>query len=333
MLPGLWNTMEPIKMEKFRIAIVGLGATGTVLAAAILGRDPETILVGRSSNIGKTILNDGIKVSGEISYSVPVKNYCASIRDLERYSPNLIFISTKTCDLARVIDELATVCKSGTKIVSTHNGLGTEDLIADRFGANAAFRMSLNFGVARTGPGEVNTAFFNPPNHLGAVVPENFQTGQKIADLFTSEGLSTLYVDDIKLHVWKKMVMKCTMASICAVTDKTIKEALHFPPTREIADACFKEIVTVAAAKGYHLGENDINQAVAYLEKAGVHKDSMCADIERCKPTEIDFLGGKVVSYAREAGISVPFFTTMTNLVKSLESNYLGEHSHRDRHP
>ena len=68
---------------------------------------------------------------------------------------------------------------------------------------------------------------------------------------------------------------------------------------------------------------NDINQAVAYLEKAGVHKDSMCADIEHRKPTEIGFLGGKVVAYAREAGISVPFLTTMTNLVKALESSYL----------
>ena len=78
----------------------------------------------------------------------------------------------------------------------------------------------------------------------------------------------------------------------------------------------------VAAAKGYDLGENYISQAVAYLEEAGVHKDSMCTDIENRRPTEIDFLGGKVVAYARAAGISVPFYTTMTNLVKALESNY-----------
>jgi 2-dehydropantoate 2-reductase len=185
--------------------------------------------------------------------------------------------------------------------------------------------MSLNLGVARIGPGQVKAAFFNPPNHLGALIPENHKVGEDIAGLFTDAGLDTAYVDDIKLHVWKKMVMKCTMASICAVTDKTIRGALHFPPTREIADACFKEIVTVAAAKGYDLGENYIKQAVAYLEEAGVHKDSMCADIENRKPTEISFLGGKVVAYAREAGISVPFFTTMTNLVKALESNYYHE--------
>jgi len=309
-------------MKTYRIAMVGLGATGAVLAAALLRKDPRTILVIRSHGMKKTIVKDGIRVSGEISFSVPVEKYCSSIQDLGKYSPNLIFISTKTCDLARVLDELATVYKPGTKVVSTHNGLGTEDLIAEWFGADSAFRMSLNFGVARIGPGQVKAAFFNPPNHLGALIPENHKVGEDIAGLFTDAGLETVYVEDIKLHVWKKMVMKCTMASICAVTDKTIKEALNFPPTREIADACFKEVVTVAAAKGYDLGDNDIKQAVAYLEEAGVHKDSMCADIENRKPTEIDFLGGKVVAYAREAGISVPFYTTMTNLVKALESNY-----------
>ena len=309
-------------MGKYRIAIVGLGATGTVLAAALLCKDPETVLVDRLNGMGKTLVKDGIRVSGEISYRVPVENFCDSIQDLEKYNPNLIFISTKTYDLALVLDELAMVFKPGSKIVSTHNGLGTEDLIAERFGADSAFRMSLNFGVSLKGFGEVTAAFHNPPNYIGAVIPQNHSFGENIADLFTNAGLETVYVDDIKLNVWKKMVMKCTMASICAVTDKTIKEALHFPPTREIADACFEEILSVASAKGYDLGENYIRQAVAYLEEAGVHKDSMCADIENRKPTEIDFLGGKVVAYAREAGISVPFYTTMTNLVKALESKY-----------
>ncbi len=49
----------------------------------------------------------------------------------------------------------------------------------------------------------------------------------------------------------------------------------------------------------------------------------MCQDIVNKTPTEIDFLGGKVVEYAREMGIPVPFYTTMTNLVKAIEDNYL----------
>jgi len=97
--------------------------------------------------------------------------------------------------------------------------------------------------------------------------------------------LDTDFVDDIKFHVWKKMVMKCTMASICAVTNKTIKEALEFGPTKEIADACFKEALAVARAVGYDIGEDYLEQAVNYLMKAGIHRDSMCFDIENKAPT------------------------------------------------
>jgi 2-dehydropantoate 2-reductase len=119
------------------------------------------------------------------------------------------------------------------------------------------------------------------------------------------------------------MVMKCTMASICAVTDRTIKEALTFPPTREIADACFQQALAVAKAKGYDLGKDYLNQALGYLENVGAHKDSMCADVANKTPTEIDFLGGKVVEYGRERRVPTPFYTAMTTLVKELEDKYL----------
>jgi 2-dehydropantoate 2-reductase len=154
------------------------------------------------------------------------------------------------------------------------------------------------------------------------LVPENKETGRSIAGLLSEGGLDTEFVDDIKLFVWKKMIVKCTMASICAVTDKTIKDALEFPPTREIAGACFKEIISIAKAKGYDLGEAYLKEALAYLEKVGIHKDSMCFDIANKTRTEIDFLGGKVVEYGRETGIPTPVFSTMTNLVRALEDNY-----------
>jgi 2-dehydropantoate 2-reductase len=187
--------------------------------------------------------------------------------------------------------------------------------------------MSLNFGVSLKGPGQVAMAFFNRPNHLGSLVPENKSLGLRVARILTDSGLDTEFVDDIKRFVWKKMIMKCTMASICAVTDKTIKEALSFPPTREIADGCFREVLAVAKAKGYDLGEDYLKQALAYLEKVGIHKDSMCVDIAQKTPTEIDFLGGKVVDYARELGIATPYYRTMANLVRAMEDSYLKKKS------
>jgi 2-dehydropantoate 2-reductase len=310
-------------MDPHRIAVVGIGATGAVLAAALLSRNPETMLVVRRKDQKESLQIQGITVSGELSYQVRVGNVFEQISDLKKHEPTLVFVCSKTFHLPAIIDALKGIFRPGMKIVSTHNGLGTEDVFAETFGTDAVFRMTLNYGVMMKASCHVATAFFNRPNYLGALVPQNRQLGDKIASLLTAGGLDTECVDDIKFYVWKKMIMKCTMASICAVTDKTIKGALEFPPTREIAEGCFKEVLAIAEAKGYALGEDYLKTALAYLEKVGIHKDSMCVDIANRTPTEIEFLGGKVVEYGKETGISTPYYSTMVNLVRAMESNYL----------
>lgn len=312
-------------MHTFKTAVVGIGATGAVLAAALLKQDPEIMLVDPRPGLGELIREKGLKISGELDYHVPVNHFFEQIEAIKDQRPDLIFVATKTFHLPAVLASLKAIADEGTKIVSTHNGLGTEDLIADAFGPQSAFRMSLNYGVSLKGPCEVEMAFFNRPNHLGAVSPECRDAGLQIAEMLSAGGLDTQFVDDIKLYVWKKMIMKCTMASICAVTDKTIQEALSFPPTREIAETCFQEVLAVAKAKGYDLGKDYLAQAFAYLEKVGIHKDSMCFDIANQTKTEIDFLGGKVVEYGKQTGVPTPCYTTMANLVRAMEDKYLGK--------
>ncbi len=311
-------------MAERRLAVVGIGAIGAVLAAALLDQDQETVLVAPSAAKRQALAEGGIQVSGAFKYQARPRHVCARASDLAAFAPQVIFIATKTFHLATVLDDLAGVVGPDTVLVSCHNGLGTEDVIAERFGARAAMRMSMNYGVAMTGPASVHAAFFNRPNPLGVLEAANRGLGQELAALLTKAGLDTELVEDIKLLVWKKMVMKCTMANICAVTDRTIRGCLEFPPTRQIADTCFAEILAVAKAMGYDLGPGYMTQAFAYLDKVGQHKDSMCVDLANRTRTEIDFLGGKVVEYARKVGVPVPGYEIMTNLVRSLEDGYLG---------
>jgi 2-dehydropantoate 2-reductase len=312
-------------MEDLKIAVVGIGATGAVIAASLLSKNPDVLCVDPMPGLGEKLTKEGIKVSGVISYQVPVRHFYSHASELKDHNPNVIFLSTKTYHLAQALDQLSDVFKPGTKIISTHNGLGPEDVIAEKFGNEAAFRMSLNYGATPKKPGEIETTFWNKPNYLGCLSEENREVGHEIGKLLTDGGLDTELVDDIKLNVWKKMIHKCTLASLCAVTDRSIQEILDFPPMREIADACFKEALAVAKASGYDLGDDYIESSMSYLENVGAHKDSMCQDFLNKTPTEIDFLGGKVVEYGRELGVPTPFFVTMTNLVKSIEDSYLNK--------
>ena len=106
-------------MGQPRIAIIGVGATGTVLAAALLRKYPDTVLVGRNSVVGKKLLSDGIHVSGAISYQTPVKNFILQIEQFGQLKPDIIFLATKTFHLDRILEVLEEVYYPGIKIVST----------------------------------------------------------------------------------------------------------------------------------------------------------------------------------------------------------------------
>lgn len=311
-------------MSGLRPAVIGIGATGAALAAAVLKVHPDAVLAVTSEKSRDSLLAQGIEVEGALQFSAKPQNVVASVAALAEHRPNLIYICTKTFHLDAIVPELARLPHQDFTAVSCHNGLGTEDLLAGALGGDRVLRMTLNYGAALKGPGHAAAAFFNSPNHLGAVTPGGVKMAGEAAALLTEGGLATQLVDDIKFFVWKKMVMKCSMASICAVTDMTIRDALRYPPTREIAFGCFNEAFSVAKALGYDLGEDYLAKAVGYIEEVGIHKDSMCHDIAAGRQTEIDYLGAKVVEYGRELSIPTPHYLVMTNLVRALEKKVLG---------
>lgn len=63
-------------MEKLRSAVIGIGATGPVLAAALLNNNPEEIaLVGHRPELKDKVLQEGITVSGTLNCHQPVTNF------------------------------------------------------------------------------------------------------------------------------------------------------------------------------------------------------------------------------------------------------------------
>ena len=50
-------------MGDHRMAVVGIGATGCVLAAALLDKYPETVLVGHRAEQGEILKKEGAKAA------------------------------------------------------------------------------------------------------------------------------------------------------------------------------------------------------------------------------------------------------------------------------
>jgi 2-dehydropantoate 2-reductase len=93
-------------MKDCRVAVVGIGATGAVLAAALLSRYPDSVLVDPKPGWAESIAKKGITVSGQITCEVRVRHFVSSIEEMKALSPDLIFVCTKTFHLQKVLEEL-----------------------------------------------------------------------------------------------------------------------------------------------------------------------------------------------------------------------------------
>ena len=93
-------------MQQPQIAVIGVGATGTALAAAILSRQPEAILVVRNTGAADSLLARGMRVSGAVRFQCRPTHVVSEIKALERLNPDFIFLATKTFHLDQVFKEL-----------------------------------------------------------------------------------------------------------------------------------------------------------------------------------------------------------------------------------
>jgi 2-dehydropantoate 2-reductase len=95
-------------------------------------------------------------------------------------------------------------------------------------------------------------------------------------------------------------------------------QAMRDPIIFQIVDLLVKEGVQVARANEISLGWDYYPYCMGYMKGAGDHKPSMLADVEAGRLTEVDFINGKLVAYAEQAGIDAPYNRMITALVKAL---------------
>ena len=118
--------------------------------------------------------------------------------------------------------------------------------------------------------------------------------------------------------VWEKTILNASLSALCAVGRMTIKEAMSHSDTVELTEQVIEEAVEVAAAEKIMFDDDFIRKCLRYLHKAGNHFPSLAVDLLNNRPTEIDYMNGKIVEYGRKHYIRTSLNLTFTNMVKAM---------------
>ncbi len=302
-----------------RVCIIGCGSIGS-LYAAHLARVAEVWAFVRRPEHARALNERGLQVTGTHDFHVSLR---ASHDPPALPEFDLGIVSSKATQTAEALGPVAHLFRNGA-ILSSQNGLGSEEIIAD-LAKTYVIRGTTFMSGTRHSDTHVQYEL-DTQTWMGPFEPTKtpFSLVQEAADLINRSGLKAVALQDARPAQWSKLIFNASVNSVAALTE--LPHSFHFAQEAEFSDLghllhdLIEEGKRVASGLGIVLHEDpwEMNKIGAQTD----HPPSMLYDIRHKLKTEVDFLGGAIAREAKRAGIAAPLHTALYRLIKAKEVSW-----------
>jgi 2-dehydropantoate 2-reductase len=313
-------------LERPKVVIAGSGAMGGLFGGLLAEGGLEVVLLDVWREHIVTIARDGLRivgVGGDRTVRVAATADAASIA-----AADVVLIQCKAYATEAAARSIAHLIGGGAVAISFQNGLGNEETIGRLVGAqNVLAGLTAQAGLVEA-PGVVRN-FGDLPTWIGELEGGLSPRAVAIAAAFSRHGLPVQASADIKRDKWKKLLANVSLSAVSGITDLHSMGIMSVPALRPIVFAALDEAAAVAAKVGIELDPAQAREVLNRLTTAegggtGTAKSSLCADLRRRRPTEVDAIYGSVARLGRTHGVPTPTIDILIGLVKGIESTYLG---------
>lgn len=303
-----------------RILVVGLGPVGAILASHFQKAGADVGICDRDKIRMNLVRTEGLVIEGVMSKKNYFKDVYTSVEESKALNPDIIFVCIKTTQLPELMKDIQRLFDSHVPVVCAMNGIDVEKMISREIGESRTMRMVINFAGNLNAPNVTKATFFNPPNYIASTDDSLSHVAEDLAELLNSVLLETKVVDSFGILrcIWEKTILNASLSALCAVGRMTIREAMSNPDTIELVEQIIMEAVEVASLEKIKFDDDFIRKCLRYLNKAGNHFPSLAVDLLNNRPTEIDFMNGKIVEYGRKHYIRTSLNLTFANMVKAM---------------
>lgn len=308
-------------MDKYRIAVIGAGPVGSILAAHLSNVDHEVHLVELQTDLIEAIKEKGIQIVGTEELYSRIDETYHEIDELKGIALDQVYICSKAIDLPVVARQLEALALPDTDYISFQNGIDNERVLAERFSRERVFRTVLNYAGMITRPGVVRMTFFHPPNYVGGMVPDANAKAQVLADLASDAGIETHFSECVQKEAWRKSILNSVLMPVSVTTRLTMSRIMENPQLRSIVEALLVDFLEVARREGYTYEPGFHDAAIEYLSTAGDHKPSMLMDFEAGRPLEIDYLNNRLQAYADKHKVTCSYNEILCAVIHGLLTN------------
>lgn len=306
-----------------KIAIIGVGAMGSVYAALLASGGHEVWAVDVWKEHIEAIREKGLRVegaSGDRTVRINATTNPDDVRDAD-----LVIIATKHDGVVDAAHAALRMAKDDAPILTIQNGLGSAEAIAEIVGYKRIMLGVVGgFGASIKAPGHAHhngMQFVRLGEMDGGLTPRL----EAVAEAWRAGGFKVLTFSDIHKMVWEKLICNVTYSGPCALTGLTVGEAQENPNAWIICAACANEAYQVARAKGIAL---DFDDPIAYVRAFGQKirnaRPSMLLDHLAGRRAEIDNINGAIPREGAKVGVATPVNSIVVALLKAKESTFGG---------
>ena len=129
---------------------------------------------------------------------------------------------------------------------------------------------------------------------------------ESIHHTLASAGIDVELSPDPLQVIWSKFVVLCSIAGITSAARTRIKEFIATSRGLGLFTDAMREVDTVGRAMDISLLGGLVDRQVEFIKGFPDFRNSMHADFDNGRPTELEALNGTVVRMGREAGVPTP---------------------------
>jgi 2-dehydropantoate 2-reductase len=302
-----------------RIAVVGVGAMGSVYAGLLAEAGNEVWALDASEHVVAAIRERGLRVEG--ASGDRVVRIGATSDPSEIGVVDLVVIATKAMHVRDAAVAARPLVARDTVVLPIQNGIGSGDSVAEVLGEERVVAgIAGGFGASVVAPGHAHHHGFELVRigeRHGPVTPRI----EAVAEVWRAAGFTVQAEDDVDRLIWEKLVCNVCFSGTCTVLGLTLGEVMADPNAWRVATGCAVEAYDVARASGVALGfEDPVEHVTAFGRRILGARPSMLLDRLAGRPSEIDVINGAIPPRAAALGLTAPCNETVTALVKALEA-------------
>lgn len=302
-----------------RVALIGPGAIGCRLAAAIAGKHDTWIVDYDPARADRLNRHGVVLESTDRLVRRPIH---ATACPTDVPPVDIVCVCVKAYQTRSTMDAVRVLARSGAAVVSLQNGLGNAEILAEATSPEHVVCAVTSMGarlvsvgrVRDTGRGETGVA---------PLIPAGMPAAERFADLLTGVKLETRRSDDATALRWEKLVVNTALNPVTALWNVSNGDVVTRPELWAMAAEATREAAQVARAAGVRLPAVDPTtrlREVCRRTKSNV--SSMCQDFRQQRRTEIEAITGAVVRQAQRFAMAVPVNEQLLERVREAERSW-----------